>query len=119
MKSLRSVNYSRLLNCCQTNQKLYLNLLGLLHYLASKIEKNNRNKEASWSHTVKLDRFPRIAERGSHLNSGGTRFMGNLHCQAEINVKPGSGGIWTSQKHYFPCRNMFGCVRVCVRMCCK
>lgn len=41
MKSLRSVNYSRLLNCRQTNQKFYLNLLGLLHYLASKIEKNN------------------------------------------------------------------------------
>lgn len=96
MKSLRSVNYSRLLNCCQTNQKFYLNLLGLLHYLASKIEKNNRNKEESWSHTVKLDGFPRITERASQLNSGGTRFTGHLHCRVEINGKPGSGGIWVS-----------------------
>lgn len=55
MKFLRSVNYSRLLNCCQPNQKFYLNLLGLLHYLASKIEQNNRKEEGSWSHTVKLD----------------------------------------------------------------
>lgn len=56
MKTRGSVNYPRLLNCCQTNQKFYLNLLDLLHYLASKTEENNGDKEAGWSHPGKPDK---------------------------------------------------------------
>lgn len=85
MKSLRSVNYSRLLNCHQTNQKFYLNLLSLLHYLARKTEKNNRKKE-----------HPRVALEGGRDSSTGRKW---IHWNSSLSswnwCESSSWGIWS------------------------
>lgn len=102
MKSLRSVNYSRLWNCCQSSQRFYLNLLGLLYYVASKMEKKQQKHKG-------------ILE--PHCEAW------NLHCQVVINVKVGSRGFWTPSEALFPiircllllclfCVHVCACVRV-------